>query len=186
MTINLRKESEDAVLELDIKLSKTISDSCNKLLDLQNQIKTKKEEVKKFEEEEKRLSQKVIPELMQQAGIKMLKLSDGAKVEVKDKFTARQSAGNKEYIFDWLRENGLDSIIKNKVSVSFARSQDNEASDVTEQLKQKFGDSVRKESYIEAASYTSTLREHVSEGKAVPMDKLGIYIFSETKINRKD
>ena len=88
MTINLRKESEDAVLELDIKLSKTISDYCNKLLELQNQIKAKKEELKKIEEEEKRVSQKVIPELMQQAGIKMLKLSSGAKVEIKDKFAS--------------------------------------------------------------------------------------------------
>ena len=186
MTINLRKESEDAVLELDIKLSKTISDYCNKLLELQNQIKAKKEELKKIEEEEKRVSQKVIPELMQQAGIKMLKLSSGAKVEIKDKFTARQSSGNKEFIYDWLREVGLDSIIKNKVSVSFERSEDNRATDITEELKLKFGDNVRKESYIEPASYTSTLRGHVSEGKAVPMDKLGIYIFSETKITRKD
>lgn len=59
--MDLRKE---ATINVDMELSKTISDSCNKLLELQNEIADKKEELKRVEAEERNYSEKIIPELM--------------------------------------------------------------------------------------------------------------------------
>ena len=36
---------------------------------------------------------------------------------------------NKESAFNWLRNNGLGDIIKNEISVSFGRNEDNKAAD---------------------------------------------------------
>ena len=36
---------------------------------------------------------------------------------------------NREKAFNWLRENGLGDIIKNEISVSFGRNEDNKAAD---------------------------------------------------------
>jgi hypothetical protein len=91
--MDLRKE---ATINVDMELSKTISDSCNKLLELQNEIANKKEELKRVEAEERNYSEKIIPELMQQAGIQMLKLSNGASVEVKPFYSAKIPVAKKE------------------------------------------------------------------------------------------
>ena len=83
------------------------------------------------------LSEQTIPNLMQQAGLSMLKLADGSSVEVKPFYSARIPASKSEEAFDWLRENGHGDLIKNQVSLEFGMKQDNEAKSLVEELKAK-------------------------------------------------
>ena len=77
-----------AVVEMDMDITKSMTDACQKLLELQNDIQAKKEELKKVEAEERNYSEKVIPELMQQVGVEMVKLSNGVTVETKPFYSA--------------------------------------------------------------------------------------------------
>jgi hypothetical protein len=67
-------EAESAAITVDTGKSKDIAKSCKELLDLQNEIATLEEQVKKKKEAETFLSEQTIPNLMQSAGIAMIKL----------------------------------------------------------------------------------------------------------------
>ena len=66
--------------------------------------------------------------MMQEMNISTLKLADGSSVEVKPVYGASITAANKEAAYTWLRENGLGDLIKNEITVSFGRNEDNKAS----------------------------------------------------------
>ena len=65
--------------------------------------------------------------MMQEMNISTLKLADGSSVEVKPVYGASITAANKEAAYTWLRENGLGDLIKNEITVSFGRNEDNKA-----------------------------------------------------------
>ena len=65
--------------------------------------------------------------MMQEMNISTLKLADGSSVEVKPVYGASITVANKEAAYTWLRENGLGDLIKNEITVSFRRNDDNKA-----------------------------------------------------------
>ena len=75
------------------------------------------------------MSGEVIPTMMAEMGLSHLKLMDGSSVDVKPNYSASISIANREAAFGWLRNNGLGDIIKNEISVSFGRNEDNKAAD---------------------------------------------------------
>ena len=58
-------------------MSSDITDSCNKLLETQKKIEATEEELKKLKDVETTLSEQTIPNLMQKAGVELIKLEDG-------------------------------------------------------------------------------------------------------------
>ncbi len=68
----------ESTIRVDTAMSSDIAKSCNKLLDVQKQISATEEQLKKLQEAENLLSEQTIPNLMQQAGISLLKLADGS------------------------------------------------------------------------------------------------------------
>ena len=127
----------ESTIRVDTAMSSDIAKSCNKLLDVQKQISATEEQLKKLQEAESLLSEQTIPNLMQQAGVQLLKLSDGSSVEVKPKYKARIPESRSEEAFAWLRENGHGDLIKNQISMEFGMKQDNEAKSIVEELKNK-------------------------------------------------
>ena len=103
---------QESTIAVDTGMSKDIADSCNKLIDTQKQLKAIDDKRKKLEEVERTLSEQTIPNLMQQAGISMLKLADGSSVEISKKYAARIPAAKSDEALSWLRENGFEDLIK--------------------------------------------------------------------------
>ena len=82
-------EAESTRIKVDTDVTKDIAQSCNKLLGLQEQMSKCEEHLKTLQNEARLLSEQEIPNLMQQAGVSMLKLADGSSVEVKPLYTAK-------------------------------------------------------------------------------------------------
>ena len=176
----------ESIVSIDTGMSSDIAESCNKLLDIQKKISTAEEEMKKLKEVETTLSEQTIPNLMQQAGISMLKLADGSSVEVKPFYSARIPASKSEQAFDWLRENGHGDMIKNQVSLEFGMRQDNEAKALVEELKQK-GLAVQQKTSVHPSTLRGFVREQIQDlGKDVPAELFGTYVANKTKITTKD
>ena len=74
----------------------------------------------------------IIPTMMSEMGLSELKLQDGSHLKVSMSYRATITEANKEAAFNWLRNNGLGDIIKNEISVSFGRNEDNKAADYAE------------------------------------------------------
>jgi DNA-binding transcriptional regulator YhcF (GntR family) len=153
----------ESIVSIDTGMSSDIAESCNKLLDIQKKISTAEEEMKKLKEVETTLSEQTIPNLMQQAGISMLKLADGSSVEVKPFYSARIPASKSEQAFNWLRENGL-----------------------VEELKQK-GLAVQQKTSVHPSTLRGFVREQIQDlGKDVPAELFGTYVANKTKITTKE
>jgi hypothetical protein len=176
----------ESIVSIDTGMSSDIAESCNKLLDIQKKISTAEEEMKKLKEVETTLSEQTIPNLMQQAGISMLKLADGSSVEVKPFYSARIPASKSEQAFNWLRENGHGDMIKNQISLDFGMRQDNEAKALVEELKQK-GLAVQQKTSVHPSTLRGFVREQIQDlGKDVPAELFGTYVANKTKITTKE
>jgi len=178
-------EAASASIQVDTALSSDIAKSCNKLLETQNQITAVEEQLKKLQEAETLLSEQTIPNLMQQAGIAMLKLADGSSVEVKPFYAARIPSTKVQEAFDWLRDNGFGDLIKNNVTLTFGRSEDQEAKVLVDELKKK-GHNVNQTEKVEPMTLKAFVKEQIQMGRNVPADLFGVYVANKTKITTKE
>ena len=141
-------------------------------METQKKIEATEEELKKLKDVETTLSEQTIPNLMQKAGVELIKLEGGVSVEVKPFYSARIPASKSEEAFQWLRDNGHGDLIKNQVSLEFGMKQDNEAKSIVEELKSK-GLPVKQKTTVHPSSLRGFVREQIQDlGKDVPVNCL--------------
>jgi len=172
-------------ITIDTSVSQDIAQLCNKLLDVQKEVTTLEDKLKKKKEEELKLSEQDIPNLMQKAGVAALKLTDGSSVEIKPYYGARIPASRTDEAFDWLRENNYGDLIKNNVTLTFGRNEDNVAKTLVDELRQK-GHNVKQAEKVEPMTLKAFVREQIEKGKNVPADLFGVYVATRTKITTKE
>ena len=176
----------ESIVKIDLAMSMNITDSCKKLLETQKKIEATEEELKKLKDVETTLSEQTIPNLMQQAGVELIKLEGGISVEVKPFYSARIPSSKSEEAFAWLRDNGHGDLIKNQVSLEFGMKQDNEAKSLIEELKAK-GLPVKQKTTVHPSSLRGFVREQIQDlGKDVPAELFGTYVANKTKITTKE
>lgn len=172
-------------ITLDTTAMEDIATACNKLLDVQKEISTLEDQLKKKKEQELKLSENEIPNLMQKAGAASIKLTDGTAVEIKPYYGARIPASRTEEAFDWLRENNFADLIKNNVTLTFGRNEDNMAKSLVDELRQK-GHNVKQAEKVEPMTLKAFVREQIEKGKDVPADLFGVYVATRTKLTTKE
>ena len=177
-------EAESAIT-VDTAVSSDIAKSCNKLLETQKEIDKLEDKLKTFKTTETTLSEQTIPNLMQQAGVSLIKLKDGSSVEIKPFYAARIPSSKIEEAFEWLRVNGHGDLIKNNVMLTFGRKQDNEAKSLVAELREK-GHNVKQAEKVEPMTLKAFVKEQIQGGKNVPADLFGVYVASKTKITTKE
>lgn len=178
-------EQESLNIRVNTGLSKDIAESCNKLLNVQNEVLKLEEELQKKKAEETFLSEQEIPNKMQEAGISKLELTDGSKVEIRPFYAAKIPVAKVDEAFDWLRKNGHDDMIKNNISLTFGKNQDSQAKTLVDELRQK-GHNVKQVEKVEPMTLKAFVREQIEDGKQVPADLFGVYIANKTKITKKE
>ena len=177
-------EAESAIT-VDTAVSSDIATSCNKLLETQKEIDKLEDKLKTFKTTETTLSEQTIPNLMQQAGVSLIKLKDGSSVEIKPFYAARIPSSKVEEAFEWLRTNGHGDLIKNNIMLTFGRKQDNEAKSLVAELRER-GHNVIKAENVEPMTLKAFVKEQIQGGKNVPADLFGVYVASKTKITTKE
>ena len=163
---------------------KTLSDEVLKLRAMEDQLKTMEEALKNKKKEIDRISGEVIPTMLSEMGLSQLKLADGSAVDVKPFYSASISAQNKEKAYEWLRNNGLGDIIKNEISVSFGRNEDNKAANYAELAKSN-GFQPTQKLKVEPMTLKALVRERIEAGKEMPTEIFNVFIGNKTTIKRK-
>ena len=160
---------------------KSITDKCHQLQELQQQYKDIEEQLSKTKNKVRDLEERIIPEMMQEAGVSKIKLKDGTEVEVKPFYAAKIPESRVEEAFGWLRGNGFEDLIKNTVTANFNRGQDNQVSELIK-VCEEHGFAYSKKEKVEPMTLKAFIREQVEGGKKLPFDLLGVYIANKTKI----
>ena len=181
MTIDFEQDQRE---DLDsVNDAKSLSDQVVKLKTLEDDLLQKENELKKIKQHIEIVSGEVIPTMMQEMNISTLKLADGSSVEVKPVYGASISASKKEEAYTWLRDNGLGDLIKNEVTVSFGRNEDNKTSDYAI-LAQGQGYEPVQKLKVEPMTLKALVRERLESGQEMPSDLFNVFTGNRTKVTR--
>ena len=182
MSIDFEKDQEEVLTRT--KDIKSLSDQVLKLRDLEAEVKSDEERIKTKQKEIARISEDVIPTMLSEMGLSQLKLADGSSVDVKPFYNASISVANREKAYKWLRDNGLGDIIKNDVTVSFGRNEDNKAVDYANLAKSQGFEPTQKLK-VEPMTLKALVRERIEAGQEMPMDIFNVYVGNRTKLTKK-
>ena len=177
------KDTSDMLDNVEIT---DIAQQCIKLKEKEDEIAELEDKLKAKKAEADDISSRVIPELLQEQGLQEIKLSDGSKVSVKKEFRATLPKDDlrRESAYQWLRDQGLGDIIKNNVTVSFGRGEDNKAQQLLD-LAVANGFQPQQKSDVAWNTLTALYEERVKAGLDMPSDVFNLWIKDKTKISRK-
>ena len=162
----------------------SLADQVENLEELRKDIENQEEYIKSLKKKQDHLSGEVIPTMMAEMGLAELKLQDGSHLKVSTSYRATITEANKEAAFNWLRNNGLGDIIKNEISVSFGRNEDNKAADYAVLAKGQ-GYQPTQKLKVEPMTLKALVRERIEAGKDMPTELFNIFVGNKTTIKRK-
>ena len=181
-SINFEEDQAKVITKTDNIQS--LADQVERLENLNQEVKKDEEDLKQKKKNMEHISGEVIPTMMAEMGLAHLKLMDGSSVDVKPHYSANITIANREAAFKWLRNNGLGDIIKNEISVSFGRNEDNKAADYAA-LAQERGFQPTQKLKVEPMTLKALVRERIEAGKQMPMDIFNVYVGNRTKLTKK-
>ena len=185
MSDNLQKMFiEDAPQDVDnLKGVENLSTLVLQLQKLEDEIKDKESQLKSTKEKADRLSQVAIPEIMEALKMKTMKLADGSAIEIKEIYSATIPVNKKEGAYNWLRENDLGDLIKNEITVSFGRNEDNKASEYAN-LAESNGYQPVQKLKVEPMTLKALYRERVGKNLDLHSEHFNLFKGNKTKITR--
>ena len=180
-TINFEADQQDLMKKTDNIQS--LADQVERLELCNDRIADIEADLKMMKNKRDHISGEVIPTMMTEMGFSELTLKDNTKLKVSTSYKAHISEANKEMAFNWLRENGLGDIIKNEISVSFGRNEDNKAADYAE-LAKSSGFQPTQKMKVEPMTLKALVRERIEAGKDMPTEIFGVFSENKTTIKR--
>ena len=180
--IDYEQDRVQSVTQADA--AKSLSDKVIELKNLEDEISNAEKSVSKLKEQAKTLSQFEIPAMMEEMHITKLKLKDGESVEIKKIYGASIPQEHQEAAFTWLRNNDLGDIIKNDITVTFGRGEDNKAAEYASLAQGQGYEPVQKIG-VHPQTLKAVVRERLESGREMPSDIFKTYAGNSTKITRR-
>ena len=182
---NLREQFvADAPQQVDeLENVRSLSNYVIDLQKLEGEITKEEALLKQKKERADKISSEVIPEIMESMKLKTLKLQDGSAIEVKEVYSATIPVANRERAYQWLRDNDLGDLIKNEITVSFGRGEDNKANDYAS-LAEKNGYQPTQKMKVEPMTLKALYRERVESNLDLPSEHFNLFKGNKTKITR--
>ena len=180
--INFRQDKQDSIKA--VVDPKQLADKVQQLKNLEDEIANAEAGVKKLKEQANIISQFEIPQMMKEMNIEKLKLNDGETVEVSQFYNASILPEKQEEAFEWLRNNGRGDVIKNDITVTFGRGEDNKAAEYAVLARGQGFEPIQKVG-VNPQTLKATFRECVESGIDMPSDYFKTFEGNQTKITRR-
>lgn len=174
-------EKDAQAMEVDDASLKGISSLARKAKTLASEISDLEAALKEKEGAYRKLTEETLPEAMAELGMQAFVMDDGSKIDIKPFYSASIPAARKAEAFQWLRDHGMDDIIKNTVSVRFGRGEDELCTRLLDLLGQN-GYPVEQAEKIEPMTLKAWVKEQVERGNEFPSDLFGAYIGQKANI----
>ena len=182
---NLQKQFvEDAPQQVnELENVRSLSNYVIDLQKLEGEIEKEEALLKQKKERADKISSEVIPEIMESMKLKTLKLQDGSSIEVKEVYSATIPVANREGAYKWLRDNDLGDPIKNEITVSFGRGEDDKATQYAS-LAEGQGYQPQQKLKVEPMTLKALYRERAESGQDLPSEHFNLFKGNKTKITR--
>ena len=179
------KDSKDLLDSVEVT---TIAAECTKVESFgRSNSEQQKKILKDLKLKADDVGSRVIPELLAEQALTSIKMEDGSTVSVKKEFRATipKDEGKKRGLpLQWLRDQGLGDIIKNNVSVTFGKGEDDKAEQLLN-LAAEHGFEPQQKSDVAWNTLTALYQERVQAGMDMPSECFSLWIKDKTKISRK-
>ena len=176
-------DESEALDSINTETTKNLSGLVRQLRVVEQEVEEAETLLKTLKSERQKLSTQMIPDLMDEMGVERVDV-DGLTVTKKQIVAASIPVDKRELAFDWLRERGLDDIIKNDVVCSFGRGQDNLAKDAFWTLKDK-GLEPSTKTHIPPMTLKAFVKDRVEQGQEIDLDLFGAFLTNAVEIKRK-
>ena len=162
---------------------KRLSSLVNQLNQVTKDIQEAEDFLKTLKAKKQNISFEQIPEVMDEMGIDRLDV-DGATVSLKSFVSASIPVDKKDEAYAWLRENGYDDIIKNDITLSFGRGEDNVAKDLMVDLDQR-GLHPESKTHIHSMTLKAFVNDMVEKGEPIDLDLFGAFVARTAVVKKK-
>jgi len=163
---------------------KALSEKSQELQKLDGDIQDLEEKLGQLKASYRQLSEVDIPNMLSELGLSEITLADGNKISTATYYSARISEEKRDEAFTWLNDNGFADIIKNTVSVSFGRDEDDSARKLVDSLEDN-GYATAQKKWVEPMTLKAFVREQVEKGSDLPLETFNVYIGQKTRIIKK-
>ena len=181
------KTTQRKVTKLDDNELQTLSENITRFLRIGGMIGDTEERLRKLKEQYRRLSEEDLPQKMAELGMQDLRLKDGSRITIDMFYATRINKNNRDAAHAWLRQQGHGDIIKNQVSVSFGKGEDETALETMTLLEQEGLFPAQKES-VHPSTLKAFVRERIESGdSAFTLDTqklFSVYQGKRTKITK--
>ena len=167
---------QDSELHKVAVLAKKIQDRQSRAALLEGELKQVKQELLKLTDED-------LPATMQELGLSAFTTDDGSSITIKPTYGAHIKVDNREEAFAWLRDNDFGDLIKNNVTCTFGRGEDDAANQFLS-FAEKSGYTPLQKTEVHPQTLKAWVREQTETGNSVPMDLFGAYIGQRATIKR--
>ena len=189
MTDILDQMSQDSSAKLDQldklddnKLDK-VSRLANKAARLQEDLDRKEEEARHLKKALYKVTDEQLPEALEDLNLQNFTLKDGSEISVKPIYGASIPKDRRDEAYDYLREHGDGDIIKNNITVTFGKGEDQDAQAFMVMCGDQ-GFTPQQLEKIEPMTLKAWFREQVEAGNAIPLDLFGGFIGQRAIIKR--
>lgn len=181
-------------IKVNSETMKTLMEKCSKLVELQNQIEKCEENLKVIKSEARDLSDFEIPDLMTQCNLTMLKTDDDVQIQVRPVVSAHlpsdktdEGRALRQECFNWMRQNGYGDLIKNHVTVEFAKGQDTQAKQLMQDLIEKQKLNAHQKEWVEPSTLKKEVRVALHENTGqpeFPQEMFKVYAVNQATIKK--
>lgn len=144
------------------------------------------EELAEAKEHLRQLSENIMPELMEQAGMEEFSTKDGLSIKISEKIRGSIPKGNEAPAFRWLDENGHGNLIKRQFMIDFGKDQEKLVRKFEADLKRrKTPLNVSTKMSVHPSTLQSFIKDQLEAGVQIPLDTFGAYRQRFSKIEVK-
>ena len=162
---------------------KQVAGLARQQLVLEQRVEDLTAELKRAQAELAHISGEALPAALAEHGLTELKMADGSKLTVATVISANISKERAYEAHDWLRSNGHADLIKNTVSVSFGKGEDEKAAALISQLDAQGWATDQKEA-VHPSTLKAFCKEQIERGTDLPSELFGIFIGQKTTIKK--
>ena len=166
----------------DSKLDK-VARLANEASGLQEKVARQEKDLIDAKKALRKVTDELLPDALEDLNLEKVVMKDGSEISVNPIYGASIPRDRLAEAYDWLRQHGDGDIIKNNVTVTFAKGEDLDAQAFMVMCDDQ-GFSPQQAEKIEPMTLKGWLREKVETGQAIPMDLFGAYISQRAKIKR--
>jgi len=166
----------------DSKLDK-VARLANEASGLQEKVARQEKDLIDAKKALRKVTDELLPDALEDLNLEKVVMKDGSEISVNPIYGASIPRDRLAEAYDWLRQHGDGDIIKNNVTVTFAKGEDLDAQAFMVMCDDQ-GFTPQQAEKIEPMTLKGWLREKVETGQTIPMDLFGAYISQRAKIKR--